>query len=480
MDVPKHSLHTLVYRSLKRTHDLFAYDHNKIFQEDIKSFNLLQNSKIRSEYGESALVKKSTFGVRGKKVYTFIQITMVTYYRLYQNYTNRNFGGGEQYCILYFKKSLFYRSKELVLKDQTETTHKKMNAANAMILTKIGDKQALVPRRAPVMPKPTWHSPWKLYRVISGHLGWVRSVAVEPGNEWFATGAGDRLIKIWDMATGKLKLSLTGHINAVRGIEISSRHPYMFSVGEDKMVKCWDLECNKVIRHYHGHLSGVYCIALHPYLDVMVTGARDATARVWDIRTKAPIYTLTGHTNTIAAVRCQSTEPQIITASHDSTIRLWDISSGKSMCTLTNHKKSVRDIVLHPTYKMMASASPDNIKLWTFPEGNFIHNMNGHNVIINALAINQDNVFVSGGDNGSLYLWDWKSGYNFQRYQSTAQPGSIDSETGIFAMTFDKSGERLITCDADKTIKMYKPDEEATQETDPILWKPEILRSKVY
>lgn len=41
------------------------------------------------------------------------------------------------------------------------------------------------------------HAPWKLMRVISGHLGWVRCVSVEPGNEWFATGAGDRIIKVW-------------------------------------------------------------------------------------------------------------------------------------------------------------------------------------------------------------------------------------------------------------------------------------------
>jgi WD40 repeat protein len=36
----------------------------------------------------------------------------------------------------------------------------------------------------------------KLKTVISGHMGWVRSVAVEPGNQWFATGAGDRVIKV--------------------------------------------------------------------------------------------------------------------------------------------------------------------------------------------------------------------------------------------------------------------------------------------
>ncbi len=44
-------------------------------------------------------------------------------------------------------------------------------------------------------PKPKWHAPWKLMRVISGHLGWVRAVAVDVSNEWFATGAGDRMIK---------------------------------------------------------------------------------------------------------------------------------------------------------------------------------------------------------------------------------------------------------------------------------------------
>lgn len=140
-------------------------------------------------------------------------------------------------------------------------------------------QQQLIPKKPSSIPRPKWHAPWKLYRVISGHLGWVRCVAVEPGNEWFATGAADRVIKIWDLASGKLKLSLTGHVSTVRGLAVSPRHPYLFSCGEDRQVKCWDLEYNKVIRHYHGHLSAVYSMALHPTLDVLVTAGRDSTAR---------------------------------------------------------------------------------------------------------------------------------------------------------------------------------------------------------
>lgn len=64
--------------------------------------------------------------------------------------------------------------------------------------------------------------------------------------QWFATGAADRIIKIWDLATGQLKVSLTGHVSTVRGLAVSARHPYLFSCGEDRQVKCWDLEYNKV------------------------------------------------------------------------------------------------------------------------------------------------------------------------------------------------------------------------------------------
>ena len=47
------------------------------------------------------------------------------------------------------------------------------------------------------VPKPEWHAPWKLMRVVSGHLGWVRAIAIDPTNEWFVTGSADRTIKVW-------------------------------------------------------------------------------------------------------------------------------------------------------------------------------------------------------------------------------------------------------------------------------------------
>ncbi|KAI1336394.1 WD40 repeat-like protein [Xylariaceae sp. FL0016] len=325
--------------------------------------------------------------------------------------------------------------------------------------------------------KPDWHPPWKLMRVISGHLGWVRSLAVEPHNQWFASGAGDRTIKIWDLATGNLRLTLTGHISTVRGLAVSPRHPYLFSCGEDKMVKCWDLETNKVIRHYHGHLSGVYTLSLHPTLDVLVTGGRDGVARVWDMRTRSNVHVLSGHRGTVADVKCQDSDPQVISASLDATVRMWDLAAGKAMGVLTHHKKGVRALALHPNEFTFATGSTGSIKQWKCPEGAFMGNFDGHNAIINSLAVNND-VLFSGGDNGSMSFWDWKSGHRFQSLDSIAQPGSLDAEAGIMSSTFDQTGMRLIVGEADKTIKIWKPDEKATPETHPLEWKPTLGRQK--
>ena len=62
-------------------------------------------------------------------------------------------------------------------------------------------------------------------------------------------------------------------------------------------------------------------------------------------------------------------------------------------------------------------------------------------------------------------MWDWRTGYNFQRIHAAVQPGSLDSESGIFACMFDHSESRLITAEADKTIKVYREDDTAVSFT---------------
>lgn len=83
------------------------------------------------------------------------------------------------------------------------------------------------------------------------------------------------------------------------------------------------------------------------------------------------------------------------------------------------------------------------------------------NVVLNALALNDDNVLVSGSDDGVLKFYDWTSGKCFQTLSSPVQPGSLTSEAAIFDIKFDRSSLRMMTAECDKTIKIWKEDEDA-------------------
>jgi pleiotropic regulator 1 len=336
----------LVIDSILSSRNFFVNNLTKklIEPEDISSYKL--KLKTNSEYKDVI----QDIGVR-PNIYGEKLIAIKSNNKLEENKNSKVLPTIEKI----YDKKLVNETNQIVIKETMEKLNNipekykidTTEAKNENLVLSLYKNQTHVSFRKNKLVVPDWHPPWKLYRVISGHTGWVRCIDVDPTNNWFVTGSNDRLIKFWDLASGKLKLSLTGHINTVRGVVISNRHPYLFSCSEDKSVKCWDLEQNKVVRHYHGHLSGVYCIALHPTLDIIVTGGRDCVARVWDLRSRQQIFCLEGHNNTISSIVTQEFNPQIITGSHDSTIKLWDITAGKCLHTLTHHKKSIRSLIVH-------------------------------------------------------------------------------------------------------------------------------------
>jgi pleiotropic regulator 1 len=137
------------------------------------------------------------------------------------------------------------------------------------------------------------------------------------------------------------------------------------------------------------------------------------------------------------------------------------------MTTLTNHKKSVRALAMSKRQLTFVSAGADNIKQWHARDGVFLRNFTGHNAVVNTLAMNDDDLLVSGGDDGSLRcvtrallwsamragcvdpavlcfvllrFWDYTTGYGYQNEQTRVQPGSLDAEAGIYAMSFDVTG----------------------------------------
>merc|ERR1711957_322347 len=135
--------------------------------------------------------------------------------------------------------------------------------------------------------------------------------------------------------------------------------------------------------------------------------------------------------------------------------KMGDIRMGACLKTLTHHKKGIRALVNHAVESTFASGGSDKIRVWKQPEGDQLRSFSSNETttIINTLALNDDNVLVSGTDTGRLDFYDWKSGHCFQSLESPVQPGSLSSEAAIFQAKFDRSSMRLITAECDKTIK---------------------------
>ena len=62
----------------------------------------------------------------------------------------------------------------------------------------------------------------------------------------------------------------------------------------------------------------------------------------------------------------------------------------------------------------------------------------------------------------------------FSERKNPCATGEFELLTGIYAMAYDRSRRRLVTYEADITIKIWKGDWRVTPETQPLKWKVPI------
>jgi WD40 repeat protein len=121
-----------------------------------------------------------------------------------------------------------------------------------------------------------------LLRTLSGHTGFVESVAYSPDGRFIASGSWDSTIKIWDSANGALLRTLSGHTSGVWSVAYSPDGRFIASGSYDNTIKIWDSANGALLRTLSGHTICVNSVAYSPDGRFIASGGSDGTIKIWD------------------------------------------------------------------------------------------------------------------------------------------------------------------------------------------------------
>lgn len=148
-------------------------------------------------------------------------------------------------------------------------------------------------------------------------------------------------------------------------------------------------------------------------------------------KTWNPKFTLRSHYDAVRGIAFHPTEPALLTASEDGTVKLWNLQKA-----VTAKKSAAMDV--EPVYAFR-----------------------GHRGPVLAVAVGRDaSLCCSAGADGCVRRWRLPD-LNvdpYDGYDPAVLCGVLEGHTdAVWALTFDPSGERLLSCSADGCVRLWDP-----------------------
>ncbi|KAJ1937148.1 general transcription repressor, partial [Linderina pennispora] len=222
----------------------------------------------------------------------------------------------------------------------------------------------------------------KIRHILAGHEQDIYSLDFSPDGRTILSGSGDRTVRLWDLETGKNIHTFTiddmGPKDAgVTSVAFSPNGQLVAAASLDKMIRLWDAPSGQFLERIDGHKDSVYAVAFSPDGQSLLSGSLDKTLRIWDLarpgssgRPSGPSTcrsTLTGHKDFVLSVAYSPDGNWIVSGSKDRGVQFWDPRTSQTQCMLQGHKNSVISVALSPTQHMFATGSGDfRARVWSY------------------------------------------------------------------------------------------------------------------
>lgn len=158
--------------------------------------------------------------------------------------------------------------------------------------------------------------------LLPSHTGAVTAVTFPPGGGMLATGATDRKIRLWDVATRRLIRALEGHTAAVGDLAFSPDGKTLVSAGRE--IKVWSVADGKELATLSDDEAAcVGRMALHPEGRLAAAACADRAVRLWDLAKRKLVKVYRENPDTITSVAFSPKGDLVASSSHDGTIKVW-------------------------------------------------------------------------------------------------------------------------------------------------------------
>ena len=119
-------------------------------------------------------------------------------------------------------------------------------------------------------------------RMFPGHDGTVGQVALSRDGTKLLSAGTDREPRVWDLATGRLMLTLPRHPSWVQGCDFSPAGNTIATGCRDGVVRVFDATTGVQERQLVGHMGRTWDVKYDP-AGMVVTAGADGTLRRWDL-----------------------------------------------------------------------------------------------------------------------------------------------------------------------------------------------------
>jgi len=214
----------------------------------------------------------------------------------------------------------------------------------------------------------------------------------------------------WDAKTVHLVRSAKSEAGPV--LSCCSLSEKAFATGHgfpQNRILIWDEANMRVIKQLLGHEKSVTSLILLKE-DLLISGSCDHTIKGWDLSNYQNTWTVKAHTNFIFSL-AKYREDMFLSASHDKTIKIWRFPEKQPDRVLFGHTEAVWTVIVLQDKETICSGSSDGrIKLWEYDRGECKKTIKAHTDQINAITTYGEGFIVSGSDDCTIKVWNWKDG----------------------------------------------------------------------